>query len=137
MRPCYRHIFSLNRLELAVHLGYYTPERKSLQPVEVSARLYFPEAPECVRDDHGKFIDYAKLADIMQAVVAAREFRLLEYLATELFDALRQFLDARGCAEVKIWLRATKRNAPVPHLTGGASFTTSDLPAEYSAIPAE
>ncbi len=53
----YPHIFSINRLHLAVHLGYYDAERKKPQPVEVTLRLYFPEAPACARDDFAKFID--------------------------------------------------------------------------------
>jgi dihydroneopterin aldolase len=137
MHSYYRYVFSLNRLQLAVHLGYYEAERRTPQPVEVNARLYFPGAPICTQDDYAKFIDYAKLAEIMQRVVAAKEFRLIEFLTMEMFTALRAFLDTQPAPEPKLWLRVTKLNTPVPNLNGGASFTTSDLPADFRAISAQ
>jgi FolB domain-containing protein len=125
----YSHIFSINRLHLAAHLGYYDAERRKPQPVEVTLRLYFPEAPPCARDDYGRFIDYDKLAAAIYGLAEAREFRLIEYMTMEVYDVVRRYVNEHASADVKLWLRLTKLATPVPHLTGGASFTTSDLPA--------
>lgn len=133
----YPHIFSINRLHLAVHLGYYDAERKKPQPVEVTLRLYFPEAPPCARDDYAKFIDYDKLAGAIHGLAEAREFRLIEYMTMEVYDVVRRYVNEHASEEVKLWLRLTKLATPVPHLTGGASFTTSDLPAGWTAIVPE
>lgn len=127
--PHYASSFSINRLALEARLGIYDTERAAPQPVAVSLRLYFPEAPACAHDDHAGFIDYAALAAQLTDLVLQREFRLIEYMAQELFCAARQYVSGTGGDAVKIWLKLTKCRPDVPYLVEGASFTLSDLPA--------
>lgn len=125
----YAHRITVNRLQVPAHIGFYTGERAKPQPVEICFRLYFPQAPACTRDDEGEFIDYGGLCKVLTDFIATREFKLVEFMGSELFRVLRTHLDGRGAADVKLWLRLNKISAPVPGLIGGASFTVSDLPA--------
>ncbi len=127
--PHYAHMVSVNRLQVHAHLGFYTGERAKLQPIEICFRLYFPKEPACSVNDEADFIDYGALCKVLTDLIAARDFKLIEFMGAELFRTLRANLDARGGVEIKLWLRLNKIAAPVPGLTGGASFTTCDLPA--------
>lgn len=110
------------------HLGFYTGERAKPQPVEISFRLYYPEAPGQTRDDDAGFIDYGQLCKGLTDLIAARSFKLIEFMGAELFRHVRADLDARGASHVKLWLRLNKIAAPVPGLIGGACYTECDLP---------
>lgn len=131
----YPHIFTINRQVLTVHLGYYEEERKTKQTVEVDVRLYFPEAPECARTDRAPFVDYAILVDAMKEA-SGRTFWLIEYMATELFNILRGMVDEHCAKEIKLWLCLTKVTTPLEGLAGGASYVTTDLPANATFPPA-
>jgi dihydroneopterin aldolase len=120
---------SVNRLQVHAHLGFYTGERAKLQPIELCFRLYFPKEPSCSVNDEADFIDYGALCKVLTDLIASRDFKLIEFMGAELFRTLRADLDARGGEDIKLWLRLNKIAAPVPGLTGGASFTTCDLPA--------
>lgn len=126
----YAHMVSVNRLQAHSHLGFYTGERAKPQPVEVSFRLYYPNAPKQTTDDEAEFIDYGVLSKGIADVIASRSFKLLEYMGAELFRQLRTDVDARGGKDVKLWLRLNKIAAPVPGLIGGACYTHSDLPPD-------
>jgi FolB domain-containing protein len=131
----YAHILSANRLQLAVNLGFYTGERAKPQPVEICFRLYFPEEPPFGSDDDAEFIDYGMVCKALKDFVDGREFKLVEFMAMELFRHLRALLDGRGASDVKLWLRLNKISAPVPGLTGGASFIHCDLPVGATTMP--
>lgn len=125
----YAHVLVANRLQLAVHLGFYTGERAKPQPVEVSFRMYFPTAPAQTMNDEATFIDYGMLCKSIQEFVATREFKLVEFMGMEIFRHLRGVIDAHEGRDIRLWLKLNKIAAPVPGLTGGASFIHSDLPA--------
>ena len=118
------------------HLGWLAPERATPQAVEIDIRLYFPKAPACMGDDNGGFLDYHGLCDKVRAVVETREFRLIEYMSNEVFAAARQFADASKHEDVRIWLRLSKSEAPVPNLENGAGFVLSDLAADATVVAA-
>lgn len=128
----YAHMLSVNRLQAPAHIGFYTGERAKPQPVEVCFRLYFPEAPPFSYDDEADFFDYGQLCRMLTDFIAANEFKLVEFMASELFRRLRAEIDARGGTHIRLWLRLNKIAAPVPGLTGGATFTHCDLPAGAS-----
>jgi FolB domain-containing protein len=131
----YAHQLCVNRLQLAAHIGFYTGERAKPQPVEVCFRLYYPEAPEFTRDDEASFIDYGVLCKALKDYVDAREFKLVEFMASDLHRHLRAVIDAHGGSTIALWLRLNKIAAPVPGLIGGASFTHCDLPAGATVAP--
>lgn len=134
----YAHIFSVDGLQFKAHLGYYDDERAKRQLVEVSLRFYFPEQPAWGADDHAKFIDYAKIVTLLGQAVEAGEFRLIEYMAQEVFDLTRSYLNEHGGKELKLWLKLTKSKPPLaPEIKGGAAFILSDLPAGASVIAAD
>ena len=126
----YAHMISVNRLQTHAHLGFYTGERAKPQPVEICFRMYFPQAPICANDDEADFIDYGQLCKVLTDYIASRDFKLVEYMGSELFRQLRAELDRRGGEHIKLWLRLNKIAAPLPGLIGGASFTHCDLPPD-------
>lgn len=130
----YPYCFSIGRLQLAVHMGWEAPERRKPQPVDVDIRLYFPDAPVCMNDDNGPFIDYDGLCNGIHRLVEVKEYRLIEFMANDLFGYTRSYVDAAGSRDVRIWLSLTKAAPPVPHLMGGAAFVLSDLPADATFI---
>lgn len=124
----YAHILCFNRLRLDVNLGYYDDERAAFQPVEISMRMYFPEAPAATTDDHGQFFDYHPLCDAIAAMLKSKPYRLVEFMATEVFNLARAFVDERGGSDIKLWVMLNKCAPAVDHLQGGASFIHTDLP---------
>jgi FolB domain-containing protein len=132
----YAYVLVANRLQLAVHLGFYTGERAKPQPVEISFRLYFPQAPAQADNDEAEFIDYGMVCKSIHDFVAVREFKLVEFMAMEVFRHLREVIDGRGGQAIRLWVKLNKIAAPVPGLTGGASFVHSDLPAGATWITA-
>lgn len=131
----YASSFSIDRLQFAARLGVYDDERAKPQPIEVSLRWYFPGEPDCASDDHGMFIDYAGLSSRLRKAVETREFRLIEYMARELFSIARAYLDEHDGADIRLWLKLTKCKPDVADLAGGASFTQCDLPADATLAP--
>lgn len=127
-------MLTISRLRLAVHLGFYEAERNARQPVELCLRLYFPVPPACASDDHAQFIDYGMLCQEISKYVEARRFRLVEFMASDLFAHMRQFIDAKGGSGIGLWLKLNKCEAPVPNLQGGASFVLCDLPPGATTV---
>ncbi|GEM_PF-710420 len=137
----YQSILTINRLRLSVNLGAGEAERAKPQPLEVDIRLYFSKAPACTQDDsRNDFICYDQICTAIVEYTAKSEFRLIEYLATQLHALVRQDLNRQvGQAEsesVKIWLRLHKCIPPVPYMLGGAEYIISDLPADAQRIEA-
>lgn len=130
----YAHMLTLSRLRLPVHLGFYDEERAKKQMVEVSIRLYYLTPPAAADNDHAPFHDYAKLAAEITEYMDTRQFRLLEFMANDMFRHVRAWYDARGGKEIKLWLKVNKCDAPVPNLMDGANYIMSDLPAGATAV---
>ena len=124
----YAHMVSVKRLQVHAHLGFYTGERAKPQPVEVSFRLYYAQAPAHTLDDEADFIDYGQLCKVLTDLIASRSFKLVEFMGAELFRTLRADLDARGATHIRLWLKLKKVSTPLPGHIGGASFTQCDLP---------
>jgi dihydroneopterin aldolase len=133
--PHYAHVLSVSRLELSVHIGFYEEERNKKQAIEVSFRLYFPDAIACNHDDNAAFFDYGALSDCLRAFADTQKFNLIEYMSMAMFRHLREEIDRRGGQDAKLWLQLNKINAPVPGLKDGASFFHSDLPPDATFIP--
>lgn len=126
----YTNCLRIHRIRLGVRLGYSAEERLQQQPVEVDVSFFFPALGEPSHKDEGDFICYDKISRALEAACKEREFRLIEYLAMELYHIIRQ----RVADEVRISIRLTKCQIPVAFVQGGASFTYSDLPP-FSWVP--
>src|ERR1700744_2891576 len=98
----YAHMIHVNRLQVVAHIGFYANERAKTQRVEISFRLYFPEAPACTTDDEADFMDYGTLCNVLTDFVASRSFNLVEFMGAELFRHLREYLDGRDCKRLKL-----------------------------------
>lgn len=131
----YPYHFSVHRLRVPSHLGFYDAERAVPQPIEISLRLHFAAPPACMGDDFANFVDYAGLSEKLVEAVQQREFRLIEFMAQELFALARSYADAHGAADARLWLSLHKCQPEVPHLQNGASFTLTDLGAGDTIAP--
>lgn len=132
----YAQIFTINNQRFSANLGYYDHERAVTQLISVDLRLYFPIPPECANTDQAPFIDYAILIQAMKDYVEGKEFSLIEYLATQFFAIARGIMSEQVSHDIKLWLRLTKVNPPIPGLMDGASYVLSDLPAGATFPPA-
>ena len=130
----YGSSFIIERLALDASIGVYEQERAHKQPVALSVRLYYPQLPACTTDDAGAFIDYASLSNRLTGLIESQHFQLIEYLANALFSSARDYLDAHGGKDVALWLKLTKCQPDVRHLTEGASFLLSDLPPDATVL---
>lgn len=130
----YGHLLTINRLRLHVHLGFYEEERGKLQPIEINIRMYFPEAPPCALDDHGKFLDYGAMCAAITQWATAGEYRLLEFMGLETFKFVRAYMNDKNYGNAKLWLELIKCEPPVPGLQAGTSFIHSDLGAGATTV---
>lgn len=113
-----------SRIRFAVRLGWTEEERALPQPVEVDFTCFFPSLIPATLHDKGDFICYDEVSRMMSEHCKGREFRLIEYLAKELFDIVRR----HAPPEVKLTLRLSKCEVPSVVAMSSASFTLSDVP---------
>ena len=110
-------------IRLDVRLGCEAAERARPQAVDLGLVIDFALAPEACRTDQlADTVCYAELAALARAHCAEREFRLIERLAAELRDLVRDHLPH----DAGLALTVTKLAPPVPGLAGGVRFTIDD-----------
>ena len=111
---------ALRGIALSVRLGCLPGEQDEPQPVEMDLVVHFQRPPEAVRTDVLEdTLDYGALVACVAETAEGRPFDLVEHLAGEVFDALRE----RIPPEHRLELTVRKVSPPVPELTGGAVFT--------------
>lgn len=131
MSTHYPSCLTLHGLQLSVHLGRWDEERARRQPIALFIKLFFPTAPETCDEDGAKVFCYDVLCAALAEFVEQKNFLHIEYLARQLFEAIRANMrDQMGPSydDVRVWVRLHKFGAPIPALTGGASFVYTDLP---------
>jgi FolB domain-containing protein len=112
---------SLDQLELQVHLGWTEAERQEPQLVLVSIEINFIDMPEgCIDDELDNTLCYDKLSQLLVKLVADKHFKLLEFLAKSLFDAVQGSLSKGD----RLTLEVSKK-PPMENLQR-ASFSLSD-----------
>ncbi|MFZ4125368.1 MAG: hypothetical protein ACOYJ2_04780, partial [Rickettsiales bacterium] len=84
-----------------------------------------------------RFIDYEVTTRVLKELVDGQEFRLIEYMAMQCYEALRRATDELSGPDVKLWVHLHKVAAPIPNLQGGTAFTYSDLPADARIIASD
>lgn len=83
-------MIKLEKLQVKTHIGVSDSERKSPQIIECNLELKSNRKLNCFTNDNSDdYICYAELADKISNYCAGKEFRLLEYLANQVFDMLR------------------------------------------------
>jgi FolB domain-containing protein len=120
----YNNVLRVNRIRLSVRLGYEKEERVQAQHVEVDLAFFFPSLTEPNLSDKGDFICYDIISHALKTMCESKEFHLIEYLCMQMYEMLR----ARVTPEVKIALKLTKCQVPIPFVLAGASFSYSDVP---------
>ncbi|HEU5047872.1 MAG TPA: dihydroneopterin aldolase [Rickettsiales bacterium] len=131
MTNSYTSCLSINKMRLSVRLGYEKEERALAQSVDVDIKLYYPGLTEACRSDDGDYSCYDKLSRKIQQLCESKEFRLIEYLCTEIYNTARGEL----AQDIKIRVTVTKCGLPVGFVLGGASFSHTDLPPFSWVVP--
>lgn len=127
----YTSCLRVDRIRLAVRLGVGEEERSQPQDVEVDIVYYFPELTEASLRDGADFVCYDKLSYALRDMCEGREFKLIEYLALQMFAIARK----AAPQEVKISLKLHKCRILVPFVLGGSSFAYTDLPPFSWTLP--
>jgi len=113
-------ILNLNKLILSVSLGWTEEERKQLQDVSLSLAIQFKQLPlACTTDELGETYCYDQLSQKLQQHIASKSYKLLEHLAYDIFNVVRECIDSRH----HILITVTKK-PPMDNLYE-ASFTIS------------
>jgi len=114
---------NLNSLELSVKLGWPQDERLKEQIIRLDVVIRFLKPPKaCQSDDLEDTHCYDALIEIIKQFVAARKFRLLEHLGSQIYTLIKKELSDNAEARVKI----TKKPA-ILNLTDGVTFCYGDF----------
>ena len=114
---------TIKGITLPLRLGYSAEERLNPQPVEIDLTIRFETPPRgMVTDRLEDTVCYDGLVSAIKQVVTNREFSLVEYLAKEIFDSLRDIVESEH--ELRVTVR--KVSPPIPEITKGAEFTVGD-----------
>ncbi|MFZ4404891.1 MAG: dihydroneopterin aldolase [Pseudobdellovibrionaceae bacterium] len=137
------HSLQIRDYSLQVHLGCSEQEQSILQEVRLSVELRFAKAPSGVfSDDLQGTICYGQLCQAMLDYVKARRFQLIEKMAGDLLQVLRQQIQSQlaqwpaektdsnqnpATGSVAIAISVYKVVPPVPGLLGGAIYRIGDF----------
>ena len=123
----YRHSLRLEDLSLQVRLGNSEQERSQPQEVRISLEFRFPTAPgACISDDLDDTVCYAKVCEAIRSHLLSREFKLIERIAFECEDIVRECLP-RSDAPLLFAVAIHKVRPPVAGVFGGAVFRCGDF----------
>ncbi len=115
----------LEKLNLAVKLGYSAEERSQPQWVSVKIKLSFPHLPAaCIDDNLNNTLCYASLSEALQRFCDERSFKLIEALAYQLYQFLKNKTFEIMQERIAIFLYISK-NPQLPNLEQ-ASFSIGD-----------
>lgn len=84
---------SIEGIELRGHCGVTDEERAVGQILVIDVRLEPVSCPGAQTDEVTDTVDYAQVVDLVRAVVAGHEFKLLERVATVITETLWQGFD--------------------------------------------
>lgn len=112
----------INDLELPVLLGWLPEERSQAQTVKIDIQIHFRQPPQaCTTDDLMDTFCYDSLIRAIKTKTADREFRLIEYLAQEIFQICKNNL----LPDLTIGVRVTKK-PPILNVNVDVSFCYGD-----------
>lgn len=112
-------VLSFDAARLDVRIGVTAEERAKPQPIDLSVRVGFLEAPPgCQTDQLSDTVCYEKLVLRARKYIQKKEFFLIERLAFE----LHQDLHSAIVGDAELWLSVQKIHPPVENLAGGVRF---------------
>lgn len=125
MPELFKSRLKIHKLKVLVHLGCLPAERKTAQPVFFDIEIEFAEAPKaCSSDELADSICYAQISDALTALAVNREFKLIEFLAREAYQVIRdQFLNPQQ--KLKVFVH--KAFPPIEQENKGTSFSFGDF----------
>ena len=84
---CYRLI--VQGVEIDCYLGVYEHEQARARPIVVEVEMYVPHATKISRrDELSETVNYERVVETIERVVADRRFKLVETLCAELADEI-------------------------------------------------
>lgn len=96
-------LLSINKVELAVHLGWTEQERAEKQIVLLDVELHFIEPPTaCHTDDLTDSVCYAKLIESVREKIAKQSFALVEHLARYIHQSIKSLTPISSKLSVRI-----------------------------------
>ncbi len=114
-----------------VNLGFGAEERIEKQQIKLDIELYFSNPPIACTEDGKGFICYHSLSNVLKGVIEGREFSLIEYLATQLENAMKSFLQTAksqaGIDDVRYVLRLHKCYVPIDGVLDGTSYILTNI----------
>lgn len=111
----------LKGLELSVNLGWTSGERAKQQSILLDATIDFAIPPlACTTDQLTDTYCYDQLIQQIKATIAVNSFRLLEHVTYEIYQLIKNFIQA----DTKINIQVTKKPA-IANLAG-VTFCYSD-----------
>ena len=128
---CYNNVLSINSLGVDVRLGISKEEQKNPQRIILDIRFYMPAVMSSSVDDKGEYICYHGISEKIYALCISKEFRLIEYLAQEVYRLIRR----ETADEVKLWVKLHKTRILLSYVEEGSSYTYTDLPPHSWVVP--
>jgi dihydroneopterin aldolase len=94
-QDCYRIV--VQDIEIDCFLGVYDREQARCRPVIVDVELYVPHAAKIHRRDVlAETVNYERVVEAVERVVAERRFKLVETLCAELADDIARLPGLRA-----------------------------------------
>ena len=82
---CYR--LHVQGVEIDCYLGVYEHEQRKVRPVTIEVELFVPITEPAARGDElSGTLNYEKVIESIERIVASRRFKLIEALCSELVD---------------------------------------------------
>ena len=110
---------TLKNIECTGSVGVSDWEHKVLTRLEIDLEIYADLKKACKSDDLNDTIDYAKLYDVINEVVAAKHHNLLEFLAENIVQAVHDFCD---CDTITVRIRK-----PYPPISGICDYAEVEI----------
>jgi dihydroneopterin aldolase len=103
---------NLYNFQLPVFLGVPDEERSALQSVYVDIQLQFSKPPlACETDRIGDTICYATLVEVLEKNIGEKNFHLIEYLGTRVYQEIRSIVSQDTVIAIKL-----RKNPPLTKL---------------------
>ena len=114
---------TIQDFEVWVHLGCSSEEQKYMQPVHYNFEINFANPVlGCRSDQLEDAVDYIKIANILKTISTEKNFRLIEHLNHQAFNAVLEYLKSKNLkAEVKLSVK--KIRVPIENLRNGVVFS--------------
>ncbi len=94
-QDCYRIL--VQDIEIDCFLGVYDREQARRRPVVIDVEMYVPHATQISRRDKlAETVNYERVVEAVERVVADRRFKLVETLCAELADDIARLPGLRA-----------------------------------------